>query len=139
MLLFFFLSGESVNPFLLGAACKSWKNQFSHLKNVSEMDLGKEFHTFEITKYPVQPVSRGSRRKMDLVLRGESFLQVACEDFIRGGGSPERHLWTTRQRFRVFIDHRPQAYARYWGPKMKGMALVPALQKLTLASLSGWI
>lgn len=86
---YLFPSGESVDPFLLGAACKSWRNCFSHLKTGSETDLGKEFHTSEITRYAVEPAPRRSR-KAALVMRDEkSPLQQACEGFIRGGSSTD--------------------------------------------------
>lgn len=65
----FFPSGELVDPFLLGTACKSWRNHFSSSKTASETDLGKELNTFEITRCTVKPVPRRSRRKVDLVTR----------------------------------------------------------------------
>lgn len=69
--IFIFPSEESVDPFLLGAACKSWRNCFSHLKTGSETDFGKEFHPFEITRHTVEPAPRRNRRKVDLVMRGD--------------------------------------------------------------------
>lgn len=137
---FFFLSGESVNLFLLGAAYKSWRNQFSPLKTGSETDLGMEFHTFEITKYTVQTAPRRSKRKVDLVVRGESSLLWS--------------LWRLHQRRwkhrATPLDKMPSIHSAnvYWPPGLRPMlgigepeiqviAHAPAPQKLTVAPLSG--
>lgn len=64
-----FLLGSFLTPFLLGAAYRGWRNRFFHLETGSKTDLGKEFHTFEITRYTVDPAPRRSRRKVGLVRR----------------------------------------------------------------------
>lgn len=117
---YFFPSGESVDPFLLGTACKSWRNHFSHLKSGSETDLGKSFHAFEITRYTVEPAPRRSCRKVDLVMRGDERHPEACKGIIRGG--KHRASLGTKYPFtpQMFIDHRlpwHQPNARYRGAR----------------------
>lgn len=118
---FFFLSGESVNPFLLGAAYQSWRNQFSYSKTGSGNDVGKELHTFEITKYPGQPAAGGSRRNVDLVVRGEE--SPLCRRLVKAPSLEAEGQTTTsgqdpiRSPSRCLLTTRSQACARHWGAR----------------------
>lgn len=61
---YFFPSGDFVDPFLLGAAYKAWRNCFLHLKIGSETDLGREFHTYEHDKKcTVEPAQKEAEGK----------------------------------------------------------------------------
>lgn len=70
---------------LLGAAYKAWRNCFLHLKIGSETDLGRECHTFEMTKKcTVEPAKKKQKEKRGLVRKRFRFsLQETCGGFFR--------------------------------------------------------